>query len=119
VSAATNESSPPAFVACFVLPRQQADALISLLQQYVSSAEELTPTNLSTLAIAPSEDSTAVWLSHPEAAKCLGISPTTLYRYAEHGRIECRKVVNRLEHRRSTLDRFKEQHIRPARRACR
>jgi excisionase family DNA binding protein len=116
ISPPTKEDPSPAFVACFVLPSKQAETLISVLQEFVCSAEGLTPTNFSTLAIAPSEDSTTVWLTHPEAAKCLGISTTTLYRYVEQERIEFRKIGNRLEYRRSALDRFKEQHVRPARR---
>ena len=118
-SAATKEDSSPAFVACFVLPRKQAETLISVLQEYVSTAEGFSPANFSTLAIASNEDSTTVWLTHPEAAKCLGISTTTLYRYAEQERIEFRKIGNRLEYRRSSLDQFKEQHVRPARRTRR
>jgi excisionase family DNA binding protein len=66
--------------------------------------------------MAPPEDSTAGGLTHPEAAKCLGISTTTLYRYVEQEKIEFRKIGNRLEYRRSTLDQFKDQHVRPARR---
>jgi excisionase family DNA binding protein len=119
ISAATKEDSPPAFVACFVLPRKQAETLISVLQEYVSSAEGLATAHFSTLSIAPTEDSAAVWLTHSEAAECLGISTTTLYRYVEQERIEFRKIGHRLEYRRSTLDQFKEQHVRPARRSVR
>ena len=54
-----------------------------------------------------------------QAAKCLGISTTTLYRYAEQEKIEFRKIGNRLGYRRSALDQFKEQHVRPARRTRR
>jgi excisionase family DNA binding protein len=116
ISAAAKEDSSPAFVACFVLPRKQAETLISVLQEYVSNPEGFSPANFSTLSLAPTEDSAAVWLAHPEAAKCLGISRTTLYRYAEQQRIEFRKIGNRLAYRRSALDQFKEQHVRPARR---
>lgn len=116
LSAGTNENSSPAFVACFVLPPKQAETLISVLQEFVSGAEGLVPANFSALAMAPPEDSTAVWLTHPEAAKCLGISTTTLYRYVEQEKIEFRKIGNRLEYRRSSLDQFKDQHVRPARR---
>jgi len=116
ISATTKEDSSPAFVACFVLPRKQAETLISVLQEYVSTAEGFSPANFSTLSLAPTEDSAAAWFTHPEAAKCLGISTTTLYRYAEQQRIEFRKIGNRLEYRRSALDQFKEQHVRPARR---
>ena len=116
ISAVTKEESSPAFVACFVLAPKQAETLISVLQEFVSSAEGLVPANFSALGMAPPEASTAVWLTHPEAAKCLGISTTTLYRYVEQERIEFRKIGNRLEYRRSTLDQFKDQHVRPARR---
>ena len=97
-------------------PHSSAETLISVLQEFVSSAEGLAPATFSPLAIAPTNDSTSVWLTHPEAAKCLGISTTTLYRYVEQERIEFRKIGNRLEYRRSTLDQFKEQHVRSARR---
>ena len=116
LSAPPNENSSPAFLACFVLSSKQAETLISVLQEFVSSAEGLVPANFSALAMAPPEDSTAVWLTHPEAAKCLGVSTATLYRYVEQEKIEFRKIGNRLEYRRSTLDQFKDQHVRPARR---
>jgi excisionase family DNA binding protein len=116
ISAVTKDDSSPAFVACFVLPSKQAETLISVLQEFVSSAEGLVPANFSALAMTQTEDSGAVWLTHPEAAKCLGISTATLYRYVEQERIEFRKIGNRLEYRRSTLDQFKDQHVRPARR---
>jgi excisionase family DNA binding protein len=57
------------------------------------------------------------WLTHAEAASYLGVAVSTLYHYAEQERIECRKIGNRLEYRRSSLDRFKESLIRPARRS--
>lgn len=115
ISAVTKEDSGPAFVVCFLLPPKQAETLISVLQEFVSSAESPAQANFSTLAIAPTEDSNAFWLTHAEAARCLGISTTTLYRYAEQERIEFRKIGNRLEYRRSALEEFKAQHIRPAR----
>ena len=117
--AATKEDSPPAFVACFVLPRKQAETLISALQEYVSRGEGLAPAHFSTLPNSTTEDPSDSWLTHSEAAECLGISTTTLYRYIEQERIEFRKIGHRLEYRRSTLDQFKEQHVRPARRSVR
>ena len=119
LSAATKGDSSAAVVACLVLLSKQVETLISVLQEFLSSAEGFAPTNLSTLAIAPREDSTAVWLTHPEAARCLGISTTTLYRYVEQERIEFRKIGNRLEYRRSALEQFKDHNIRPARRTRR
>jgi len=56
------------------------------------------------------------WLNHEQAADYLGISKSTLYQYASREKIECRKLGGRLEYLRSTLDRFKDQQIRPARR---
>jgi excisionase family DNA binding protein len=55
------------------------------------------------------------WLEHAEAAKCLGVSKSTLYRYASHNRIECRKIAGRLEYRHSVLERLKQELVRPAR----
>jgi len=55
------------------------------------------------------------WLNHAEAARYLGISTSTLYRYACQQRVECRKLGGRLAYLRSVLDRFKEEHVRPAR----
>jgi hypothetical protein len=37
ISAAAKNDSSPAFVACFVLPAQQAGTLISVLQEFVST----------------------------------------------------------------------------------
>jgi len=59
------------------------------------------------------------WLNHEQAADHLGISKSTLYQYASQEKIECRKLGGRLEYLRSTLDRFKDQQIRPARRLVR
>jgi excisionase family DNA binding protein len=56
------------------------------------------------------------WLRHGEAADYLGVSKSTLYQYACQQKIECRKLSGRLEYRRSILDRFKDQQIRPAHR---
>lgn len=57
------------------------------------------------------------WLNHAEAAMYLGVSKTTLYHYACQQRVECRKLGGRLEYRRSILDGFKEEQVRPARRS--
>jgi len=115
-SAATIQDPSPPCVACFVLPAKQAETLMSILQDFMSSAERIVPAHFPTFATGPTQDSTAVWLLHPEAAKCLGISTATLYRYAEQGKIEFRKIGNRLEYRRSALDQFKEHHVHPPRR---
>ena len=102
-------------VACFVLPVEQAEKLISLLQDIVRSPASEAPLNLAQPAITSLTQFNS-WLTHVEAASYLGVAVSTLYRYAEQERIECRKIGNRLEYRRASLDRFKEQQIRPARR---
>jgi excisionase family DNA binding protein len=65
-------------------------------------------------ASQPQEDS---WLAHSEAADYLGVAKSTLYRFVCEERIETRKIGGRLEYQRSTLDKFKNQQIRPARRS--
>ncbi|MCI0723685.1 MAG: helix-turn-helix domain-containing protein [Acidobacteria bacterium] len=55
-------------------------------------------------------------MSHSAAAEYLGISTSTLYKYACQQKVECRKLGGRLDYRRSVLERFKEEQIRPARR---
>jgi predicted DNA-binding transcriptional regulator AlpA len=55
------------------------------------------------------------WLDHTAAAKCLGISKSTLYRYVSQQRIECRKIAGRLEYRQSALEKLKSEQTRPAR----
>jgi excisionase family DNA binding protein len=59
------------------------------------------------------------WLEHTAAAEYLGVSRSTLYRYSEHHEIESRKFCGRLQYRLSSLDEFKNQHVRPARRSRR
>ena len=102
-------------VACFVLPVEQAEKLISMLQEIARNPASEAQPNLVQPAITSATQSNS-WLNHVEAASYLGIAASTLYRYAEQERIECRKIGNRLEYRRASLDRFKEQQIRPARR---
>ena len=59
------------------------------------------------------------WLEHTAAAEYLGVGRSTLYRYSEHHEIESRKFCGRLQYRLSSLDEFKNQHVRPARRSHR
>ena len=101
-------------VACFVMPVDQAESLIAVLRSIATSAP-----NGSAFPSAPANPTSkteSVWLSHSEAARYLGIATSTLYRYAEQARLESRKLGNRLEYRQSSLDRFKENQIRPPRR---
>ncbi len=66
-------------------------------------------------ALPLQRDSDDPWFKHAEAAEYLGISKSTLYQYTCQRKIEFRKLGGRLEYRRSTLDQFKAQQIRPAR----
>lgn len=102
-------------VACFVLPAEHVEKLASILQDIAGSRlsdAPLNPPQPGTTTVTQSSS----WLTHIEAAAYLGVAVSTLYRYAEQQRIECRKIGNRLEYRRTSLDRFKDQQIRPARR---
>jgi excisionase family DNA binding protein len=59
------------------------------------------------------------WLGLRDAARHLGVSTSTLYKYASQGKIESRKLAGRLQFRRSLLDRFVAEQVRPARREAR
>jgi excisionase family DNA binding protein len=110
----SRQSPSPALVACFLLPPEQVENLISMLQGIAAYPPNGSP-HIAPMA-APTQESNPTWLTHSEAARYLGVAISTLYRYAEQERIECRKIGNRLEYRRASLDRFKESLIRPARR---
>lgn len=115
-STPSEQSSSPALVACFLLPPEQVENLISMLRAIAANPPSA-PTPLSSSFEPMGSTLNTVWLTHFEAARYLGVATSTLYRYAEQERIECRKTGNRLEYRRSSLDRFKENQIRPARRS--
>lgn len=55
------------------------------------------------------------WLNLNHAAEFIGVSTSTLYKYASHGRIEFRKLAGRLQFRRSVLEGFMEKQVHPAR----
>jgi len=112
----SEQSSSPTLVACFLLPPEQVENLISMLRGIAANPASA-PTPLSSSFEPTGSTSNTVWLTHFEAARYLRVATITLYRYAEQERIECRKTGNRLEYRRSSLDRFKENQIRPARRS--
>ncbi len=115
VPPASEQVPPHVLVACFVLPSEQAESLIAMLQRIASNSSNGSP--LIVQQAASTQEPNPAWLTHSEAARYLGVAISTLYRYAEQERIECRKLGNRLEYRRSSLDRFKENQIRPPRRA--
>jgi predicted DNA-binding transcriptional regulator AlpA len=103
-------------VACLLLVPSDAEPIVALLEQLAASSR--IPTPLPPLsepgphAAAGTEDR---WLEHIEAAKCLGVSKSTLYRYACQRRIEYRKIAGRLEYRQSALERLMREQTRPAR----
>lgn len=105
-------------ITCILLMPQDAAPILALLQKVIptpiSSGQPMTTTVRSIAAHEPEQDS---WLEHSQAAEYLGVARSTLYRYACQERIEARKLGGRLEYRRSTLDKFKDQHVRPARRS--
>ena len=102
-------------VACVVFQTQDPEQLIHLLREALTGiADPVSTESPATSKSAPQFDYSDPWLKHPEAAEYLGISMSTLYRYACQHRIESRKLCGRLEYRRSTLDKFKDLHIRPA-----
>ena len=108
----------PRLVACVLLLPEDAEVLAGLLCNLATNSHASQDFNALAkpdrlLRPEPSDS----WLPHVEAAKFLGVSISTLYRYACQKRIEARKLGGRLEYRRSTLDKFKNQQIRPAQRS--
>ena len=78
-----------------------------------SSASQ--PAGVHALPLSPPQGDQ--WLAHLEAADYLGVAKSTLYRFVCEERIETRKIGGRLEYRLATLDKFKDQQVRPARRS--
>ncbi len=109
--------SEPSIVACVVFQTRDPDHLIQLLREALTGIAGPVPEGSRTSpAVLHQTECEDPWLKHPEAAAYLGISKNTLYRYACQQTIESRKLGGRLEYHRSTLDRFKNRQIRPARR---
>jgi excisionase family DNA binding protein len=111
------QASDPTLVACVVFQTRDPEQLVHALRRALTGIADQVPPVLPASPTVPlEEDSEDPWLRHAEAAEYLGISKSTLYQYACQQKIECRKLAGRLEYRRSTLDQFKDLHIRPARR---
>jgi excisionase family DNA binding protein len=53
------------------------------------------------------------WLNFKDAAHILGLSSSTLYKYVSQRKIESRKLAGRLQFRKSELDHFLAQQVRP------
>jgi len=111
-------SKGPALVAYIFVLSRESELAVETLRNLTSRGVFR---NLITLPVTNNPDAPAAdpWLPHSSAAEYLGISESTLYRYAEQGRIECRKMCGRLQYRLASLDKFKDQHVRPARRSHR
>lgn len=111
------QAGDPTVVACVVFETQDPERLFELLRQALTGIpDQVRPQPPDKANPSLERSPQEFWLKHAEAAEYLGISRSTLYRYAEQERIEFSKFGNRLEYRRSSLDRFKDQHVRPARR---
>ena len=108
------QSNEATVVACVVFRTGEPEQLVQLLRDALTKIG-LSNQDVPTIAQPVTTDGTDSdrWLTHPEAAHYLGMSTSTLYRYACQHRIESRKLCGRLEYQRSTLDRFKESQIRP------
>lgn len=108
----TRESRPALVAYIFVLPNEAKipwEAIQKLIPQD-ALRNPILPISKETKL--PETDS---WLQHSAAAEYLGVSASTLYRYAEQHTIESRKLCGRLQYRVSHLEKFKELHVRPAR----
>lgn len=99
-------------LACVLLLPKDVGFVMSVLQRLASTDSDHVSV-ASIPAITSFSEPEDCWLDHSGAAQYLGISKSTLYRYAEHRRIESRKIGRRLEYRHSVLDKFKDQHTRP------
>ncbi len=97
----------PTVVACVVFQTRDPEQLVQLLREALAGIVDQVPVApLASPTVALQTGFEDRWLKHPEAAQYLGISTSTLYRYAW--------LCGRLEYRRSILDRFKDLQIRPA-----
>ena len=108
--------SEPTVVACVVFQTRDPDHLVQVLREALTGIADQVPEGSPIPPTVPPQTNFDPWLKHPEAAEYLGISKSTLYRYACQQTIETRKLGGRLEYHRSILDGFKNRQIRPARR---
>lgn len=110
----------PRLVACVLFLPEDAEVLAGLVRHLATNpfvSQDLNDLAKPDRFLRP--EASDSWLPHVEAAKSLGVSKSTLYRYACQQKIECRKIAGRLEYRQSTLERLKEKQIRPARQPLR
>ena len=107
-------SQRPRLLACLLLVPSDAEPIVAMLEQLAARSQTPIPFP-ALLDQEPHGKGEDRWLEHTEAAKCLGISKSTLYRYVSQERIECRKIGGRLEYRQSALEKLKSEQTRPAR----
>ena len=118
-SNASNQAAAT-LLACILLLPKDAEPVMAILHKLMRTSESPIPVNSTILHKTSSKPpSDEEWFNHNEAAAYLGVAKSTLYRYSEQQRIECRKLGGHLEYRRTALDKFKDQHVRPARRTAR
>lgn len=101
---------------CLLIVPSDAEPIVALLEQLAANSQ--TPIHFPSLVDRKSSGAPIIedrWLEHTEAANCLGISKSTLYRYVSQQRVECRKIGGRLEYRQSALEKLKTEQTRPAR----
>jgi len=94
------------------LASETQEALLRIL-----AAANRTAAPVSPVAGPEIMQSEVLWLSLGEAAQHMGVSTSTLYKYASQRKIESRKLGGRLQFRRAVLDRFIEEQVRPVHRA--
>jgi excisionase family DNA binding protein len=93
--------------------------IVEALQKLITTLSSQKPIALPMDSRKSSLEIVDSWLEHTAAAEYLGVGRSTLYRYSEHHEIESRKFCGRLQYRLSSLEEFKNQHVRPARRSRR
>lgn len=112
------KAGEPVVLACIVLQGRDPVNLVDLLRSAFANLQNCAADGPVPLEIVPHQPQPEdPWLDHSAAAEYLGVSKSTLYKYACQQKIEYRKLCGRLEYRRSGLDRFKHEQIRPARRS--
>ena len=108
-----------ALIACIFLSPEDGRPILNLLRSLAENSRwSLSSEGVSNAASPSATAPEDFWLGHLEAAAFLGLSPSTLYRYACQRRIEYRKLGGRLQYRESELKRFKQAQIRTARGAA-
>jgi excisionase family DNA binding protein len=113
---ATGHSERPGLLACLLILPSDSEPIVSLLEELAAHCQTRLPLSfLQDSGAHSGRESGDQWLQHAEAAGYLGVSKSTLYRYVCQQKIECRKIAGRLEYRRSSLEKLKNEHIRPAR----